>query len=157
MSTLLSVIHKTPALKVIISMDSLSNGVDADETLMLWAADKKVALLDMQSVIKFGAKTPHAHFPPTSEDLATICYTSGTTGNPKGAMLPHRCFLAPPLSLPACGITLTSTDTIISYLPLAHCFERVFEIGVIVSKNIIPQFNHTGQSEKSCSSLFWEE
>jgi len=27
--------------------------------------------------------------PPKASDIATICYTSGTTGNPKGAMITH--------------------------------------------------------------------
>jgi long-chain acyl-CoA synthetase len=67
--------------------------------------------------------------PPTANDLATICYTSGTTGNPKGVLLTHRNFVsiaANALSL----ISLSSTDVHFSYLPLAHIFERTMQVGL---------------------------
>lgn len=32
--------------------------------------------------------------PPKPESLATICYTSGTTGSPKGVMLTHKSIVA---------------------------------------------------------------
>lgn len=55
--------------------------------------------------------------------LATIMYTSGTTGRPKGVMLSHRNILfdahAALLTCPVAG-----TDTMLSFLPLSHAFER---------------------------------
>ena len=77
--------------------------------------------------------------PPKAEDLCTICYTSGTTGMPKGVMLPHAALLADASAcLALCGygpngfapdqrslFELKSTDVHISYLPLAHIFERI--------------------------------
>ena len=36
-----------------------------------------------------GQKNPVEHNPPSSEDICTICYTSGTTGRPKGALISH--------------------------------------------------------------------
>lgn len=77
--------------------------------------------------------------PPRPEDLCTICYTSGTTGMPKGVMLPHIALLADASAcLALCGygpngfapeqrslFELRSTDVHISYLPLAHIFERI--------------------------------
>ena len=76
---------------------------------------------------------------PKSEDLCTICYTSGTIGMPKGVMLPHAAILADASAcLALCGygsygfnpeqrslFELSSSDVHISYLPLAHIFERV--------------------------------
>ncbi|MEO7804408.1 MAG: long-chain fatty acid--CoA ligase [Actinomycetota bacterium] len=61
----------------------------------------------------------------TSEDLATIVYTSGTTGDPKGAMLTHGNFA---WTLEALSNVLGFNDgaeRVVSYLPLSHIFERL--------------------------------
>uniref|UniRef100_A0A8C1HHH4 Long-chain-fatty-acid--CoA ligase n=1 Tax=Cyprinus carpio carpio TaxID=630221 RepID=A0A8C1HHH4_CYPCA len=66
--------------------------------------------------------------PPKPEDLALIGFTSGTTGNPKGAMITHGNVV----SNCSAFIKVTEvTDIHISYLPLAHMFERVVE-GVLL-------------------------
>jgi len=55
--------------------------------------------------------------------LATICYTSGTVGRPKGVMLTHGNILA---NVSACEhLRLArSDDVFLSLLPLSHMFER---------------------------------
>lgn len=67
--------------------------------------------------------------PPLPEDVATICYTSGTTGTPKGAVLTHGNLIAS-VAGSLISIKLCSTDVYISYLPLAHIYERSITIGV---------------------------
>jgi len=59
-----------------------------------------------------------------SEDLASIVYTSGTTGDPKGVLLTHGNFMA---NLVSCQEVLhfTPEDLLLSFLPLNHCLERL--------------------------------
>lgn len=48
------------------------------------------ALLPLFQVEALGAKREVPDVPPTPQDICTICYTSGTTGNPKGVTLTHQ-------------------------------------------------------------------
>ena len=57
------------------------------------------------------------------KSLATIVYTSGTTGNPKGVMLSHYNILWNATSAASCEPFYT-TDVFLSFLPLSHMFER---------------------------------
>lgn len=59
----------------------------------------------------------------TGSDLATIVYTSGTTGKPKGVMLSHRNILSNVQSGLAVYEVLPD-DIFLSFLPLSHMFER---------------------------------
>lgn len=59
----------------------------------------------------------------TPDDLATIVYTSGTTGPPKGVMLSHRNILENVKAGLHCSRILPS-DLFLSFLPLSHMLER---------------------------------
>ncbi|POI31072.1 hypothetical protein CIB84_005177, partial [Bambusicola thoracicus] len=68
--------------------------------------------------------------PPRPEDLSIVCFTSGTTGNPKGAMLTHGNVVADFsgfLKVTEKVIFPRQDDVLISFLPLAHMFERVIQ------------------------------
>lgn len=60
------------------------------------------------------------------DDVATILYTSGTTGDPKGVMLTHNNLwsnvMASAVSLP-----MTEDDAAMSFLPLSHVFQRMVD------------------------------
>jgi len=72
-------------------------------------------LLAQAGEVKHRNDDPHA--------LATIIYTSGTSGRPKGVMLSHRNILTNTFSCLQFVPVLTD-DTLLSFLPLSHTFER---------------------------------
>ena len=77
-------------------------------------------------IFTFSQVTAHPAEPPVAgarEDLATIIYTSGTTGPSKGAMLTHGNLLANSSSSQA-ALDLNEQDMTLSFLPIAHSFER---------------------------------
>ena len=57
------------------------------------------------------------------DDLLTVVYTSGTTGEPKGAMLTHRNLLSNAMTAIS-RFSITENDVMVSFLPLCHLFER---------------------------------
>lgn len=63
---------------------------------------------------------------PRPEDLASIVYTSGTTGFSKGVMLPHRSLYRNVLYAQK-HMPLEAGDAVVSFLPLAHAFGCAFE------------------------------
>lgn len=117
-----------PTLKCVIQMEPVS----AEGKKQAEAAG--VQILSMLEVEEAGAKQPLKHRPPIPEDIFTFCYTSGTTGDPKGVLLKHGSIVATyaaTRSRPS--FNMTADDMHLSYLPLPHIFERAIQFGVIRS------------------------
>eukprot|EP00244_Chara_vulgaris_P012461 TRINITY_DN6564_c0_g1_i2.p1 TRINITY_DN6564_c0_g1~~TRINITY_DN6564_c0_g1_i2.p1 ORF type:complete len:507 (-),score=133.41 TRINITY_DN6564_c0_g1_i2:482-2002(-) len=95
------------------------------------AAEHGVDVYSWQEFVDMGKANPVEANPPKPSDISTIMYTSGTTGEPKGVVLPHEALLAvvasSDLQLKKISFEITAKDTYISYLPLAHIFDRIFE------------------------------
>jgi long-chain acyl-CoA synthetase len=79
------------------------------------------------------------NYVPELDDLYTIMYTSGTTGNPKGAMIDYRALAHAPEMIYAEGIfTKEELNIFFSYLPLGHIFERMaLEYNSILTKSTV--------------------
>ncbi|KAK2726075.1 long-chain-fatty-acid--CoA ligase 1-like isoform X3 [Artemia franciscana] len=96
------------------------------------AAGVNVEIYRFEQVEKLGAEKMNKEVPPRPDDLCTVCYTSGTTGNPKGVMLSHENVIAD-----VSAVTLQlgdqrprSSDVMLSFLPLAHMLERTCHVSV---------------------------
>ncbi|CAD5227713.1 unnamed protein product [Bursaphelenchus xylophilus] len=121
---LLKTKESSPTLSVIVVFDQ-----DLKPEHISQAEAQGVRLVSFAEFEATGAKAKRvAHQPPTPEDLSTVCYTSGTTGTPKGVMLTHGNVIADGTTLDYFkNFNVSPTDCMMSFLPLAHMFERVVQ------------------------------
>ena len=127
---LLNIKDKLPTLQTIIVSDRY------DQELTNLANSLNVRILNFIIVERNGSVRPVKAENARPKDTAIICYTSGTTGTPKGVMLTHKNIMASVASvrwLAENGKFFLSSpnDVHISYLPLAHVFEFVNTVNMI--------------------------
>ena len=128
---ILSCKEQLPALKTLISFDPVDGETETA------AVSAGVNVLYFASVIAMGQKREkmkdggaEAEMDKGSgEDVASVIFTSGTTGEPKGVMLLHRNFMC---QLPAFILffELKPGDIWISMLPVWHVYERLIEYSI---------------------------
>ncbi len=72
------------------------------------------------------------------DELATIVYTSGTTGRSKGVMLSHRNILANAFAAAACN-DWVEAERFLSFLPLSHMLERTagYYLPIILGAEVV--------------------
>ncbi|XP_054707375.1 long-chain-fatty-acid--CoA ligase 6-like [Uloborus diversus] len=126
---LMNDLHEMPTLKLIVQVDPIS------ETAKQKAKELGIEILSFTEIERLGKTNPQDLIPPKPDDLATVCYTSGTTGNPKGVMLTHKNIMANVSSaMLQFGETAPgSNDIMLSFLPLAHMFERCCQVGLYMT------------------------
>ncbi|KAI1869153.1 uncharacterized protein JN550_006140 [Neoarthrinium moseri] len=128
--TLLAIAPRLPDLKLIICADSLDAGEQEGYSklaLLNGLANKHgVQIWSMDGVEELGKKVAHPYRAPRPEDVLTINYTSGTTGDPKGVVLTHRNCIAAVTSSRTSG-NMSHKDSSMSYLPLAHIYGRMVD------------------------------
>ncbi|PSC75938.1 acetyl-synthetase [Micractinium conductrix] len=102
-----------------------------DEAALKVCADAGMKTVSFSDFIETGKGVPVEAVPPQPDDVCCIMYTSGTTGTPKGVMTTHKNYVAGVAGarnlLKQAGIQFTGDDCVLSYLPLAHSFDRIIE------------------------------
>ncbi|PWA89831.1 AMP-binding protein [Artemisia annua] len=99
----------------------------SDDYLASLPLQRNVEIITYTRLQSQGQEYPKPFCPPKPEDIATICYTSGTTGKPKGAVVSHGNLIANNAGQ-AMRMKFYPSDIYISYLPLAHIFERSTQV-----------------------------
>lgn len=121
LNTLLSFISEIPSVRLIVVVGGV------DEHLPSLPLASGVKLRSYTKLFSEGRSSLQPFIPPKPEDVATICYTSGTTGTPKGVVLTHNNLISSVAGF-CMAIKFNPADIYISYLPLAHIYERSNQI-----------------------------
>lgn len=79
-----------------------------------------------QDLLKIGKSSTFNKVEVSEDDLATLIYSSGTTGNPKGIMLTHKNLASQLVAIPQ-TLKLKETKTVTLVLPIWHAYERTCE------------------------------
>lgn len=84
---------------------------------------RKLKIIPFTEVLSKQLPLPYPKI--NSRSLYVFSYTSGTTGDPKGAMMTHGNFLSMTAAAAHIFPVISEEDSYISYLPFAHVFERI--------------------------------
>lgn len=111
-----------PTLEQIIVIDSAGCALDGNKVLAFDALMETGQKKYQQDGVLFQQLANSI----TPDDLLTLQYTSGTTGNPKGSILTHGVVMAQLRALDSVEPKYANdTDSVVGFLPLSHIFERV--------------------------------
>jgi len=127
LSTLLATLHACPTIKLVVVFGGAGKahsqtGISSPPLPPSPVAG--CAVLSFDALRAAGHAAPAKAHPPAAGDVATICYTSGTTGAPKGVVLTHLNLVSNSAAM-AYELDQRPGDVHLSYLPLAHIYERV--------------------------------
>eukprot|EP00011_Vannellida_sp_DIVA3-517-6-12_P007091 CAMPEP_0114614478 /NCGR_PEP_ID=MMETSP0168-20121206/5676_1 /TAXON_ID=95228 ORGANISM="Vannella sp., Strain DIVA3 517/6/12" /NCGR_SAMPLE_ID=MMETSP0168 /ASSEMBLY_ACC=CAM_ASM_000044 /LENGTH=704 /DNA_ID=CAMNT_0001825531 /DNA_START=98 /DNA_END=2212 /DNA_ORIENTATION=+ len=123
----LGIADECSALQYLVTFDDVTVEQDA------FAREKRgVTVLRLEELEERAGDEVFEHVPPHPEEVAMICYTSGTTNMPKGVLLTHANLIADGAGAIVSGnIELRDSDVHLSYLPLAHTFENMVTLLMI--------------------------
>ena len=119
---------KMPALEGIIYLPDLSLTLSRTEKLT-YAREHLNEMFGKKYPKYFRPEHVHYYREQSTDELALINYTSGTTGNSKGVMIPYRAMWSnADFARSVLGSTVKPGSHIISILPMAHMYGMAFEL-----------------------------
>jgi len=130
------ILSDSGAVAMVVETDAHLGMVRALEVApaLLWRIDELGALAAAGATVST-AEAEERRTSVRADDLATVVYTSGTTGRPKGCELTHRNLLADVRAgVESLGAVFEQNGSTLLFLPLAHVFGRVVEIGAIMAR-----------------------
>ncbi|BHF69237.1 hypothetical protein SprV_0301228000 [Sparganum proliferum] len=120
---LLSDLTEAPSLKTIV----LTKASEEDLATLRSEAADRVQILLFKDVLDLGRVDARPEKLPEPDDLHLLCYTSGTTGRPKGVMITHKMIVSVigGFDMDLQEVNIVPGDVYLSFLPLAHVFEQI--------------------------------
>jgi long-chain acyl-CoA synthetase len=115
---ILCIREATPRLRKLILFDKVNDLPASCETFTSLLENGVLSLKKDPDIVRKRAETIQP------DDVFTLVYTSGTTGEPKGVMLTHNNLISNIESI-VTFCRFDSRDTTLSFLPLSHIFERM--------------------------------
>ncbi|OQR88158.1 Long-chain-fatty-acid--CoA ligase, partial [Achlya hypogyna] len=137
--SLLAKASASPTLQHIVLCDVAA----VDASLETKAAALNMRVSTLATIETLGAKSLQVPEPITPSSLALLMYTSGTTGDPKGAMITHQNLIAvrqgtyARLEFGRVGAMLNSHPSVLSYMPLAHIAEQNMHVSMVYKAGAI--------------------
>lgn len=104
-------------------LPALKQVVVSSRILPVSQRQSSVPLVQLNGWLSAASGRPGSGRAPDETDLATLVYTSGTTGKPKGVMLTHRNVMSNVTAV-LLSVAPVEDDVFLSFLPLSHTFER---------------------------------
>ncbi len=104
-------------------LPALKQVVVSSRTLPVSQRQSSVPLVQLNGWLSAASGRTGSGRAPDETDLATLVYTSGTTGKPKGVMLTHRNVMSNVTAV-LLSVAPVEGDVFLSFLPLSHTFER---------------------------------
>lgn len=112
--------ERYPHLKHIVLIDDTESINELRHT--------EINVISFKELEELGKAKEHEQKKPKPEDLFCLCYTSGTTGQPKGVMITHRNVMSTLASMDvAFGEAISESGILFAYLPCAHIYEILNE------------------------------
>jgi len=153
----LKIKENTPLLKKIVYWEPKG----------LWSY-KDEMLISFDEVLKLGEKYEESHpgffekmiDEGKEDDIAALCYTSGTTGDPKGTMISHKCLIGNAKIWSEKIDQWQETDNYVSFLPLAWITEQIM-LAATLTAGVVVNFIEKAETvqedirETGPDILFW--